>query len=103
MNLKHVKSSRGNRGQGLTEYAVVLSLMAVAAMASMVYFGGAIKNKIGSVASAVAGESNDKIKEAENKAKASAAKGRKAAESVSGMQVDTDGDSAEVIDTQTLD
>ena len=57
-------------GQGLTEYAVVLSLVAIAAIASMAFFGSAIKGKIASLSGAIAGQSN--VKESENNAQKAA-------------------------------
>ena len=58
MNLKrnagHKKSNQ--KGQGLTEYAVLLSLVAVAAIATTALFGSAIKAKIASIGGAISGE-----------------------------------------------
>ena len=43
-------------GQGLTEYAIVLSLVAVAAIAVMTLFGGAVRGKVISLIGAVTGD-----------------------------------------------
>lgn len=51
---------KNESGQGLTEYAVVLSLVAVAAIATTALFGGAIKSKISSIAGAVSGNKDQK-------------------------------------------
>lgn len=49
-------SSKGMRtGQGLTEYAVVLSLIGVASIATMVFFGNALRSKIATLGSAIVG------------------------------------------------
>lgn len=43
-------------GQGLTEYAVIVSLIAVAALASVSIFGGAIKSKITYIVANISGD-----------------------------------------------
>jgi len=50
------RSLRISRGQGLTEYAVVLSLVAVAAIGVMAFFGSNIKGKVAQLSGAVAGD-----------------------------------------------
>jgi Flp pilus assembly pilin Flp len=94
------------RGQGLTEYAVVLSLVAVAAIAATAFFGGAVKSRIAALAGAVAGESQQSIS-AQNKAALQAAKNAgQAARKVGGMKLEHSGNSvssgAEIIDDVSL-
>lgn len=51
-----MKKNNKQSGQGLTEYAVILSMVAVAAIAAMGFFGGAIKGKVASLSAAVSGD-----------------------------------------------
>ncbi len=51
-----MKKWKSQRGQGLTEYAVVLSLVALVAITGMSFFGGAIRSKITSIAGALVGD-----------------------------------------------
>ncbi|WP_158999579.1 hypothetical protein [Pigmentibacter ruber] len=71
-------------GQSLTEYAIILSLVAVAAVAATAFFGGAIKGKIASLAGVIAGQDVSKVSDSEKKAKNSAEKAQKNAGKVSG-------------------
>lgn len=64
-------------GQGLTEYAIILSLIAVASIAATAFFGGAMKSKIASLAGAIAGQDSAKIIESEKKATSAADKAQK--------------------------
>jgi len=86
-------------GQGLTEYAVVLSLVAVASIAGMAFFGGAIKGKVASLTAAVAGQSESDVKEADDKSKSAASEAAKRASSVRGNTT-IDGES--LFDKQSL-
>jgi Flp pilus assembly pilin Flp len=97
---------RGDSGQGLTEYAIVLSLVAVAAIASTAFLGGVVKSRVAALAGAVAGESKDKI-EAENaRALKAASKAAQSSSSVGGMKIEHGGTSgsagAELIDDVSL-
>lgn len=71
-------------GQGLTEYAVVLSLVAVASIACMALFGGAIKGRIASLSAAVAGQSESEVSAADKKSKSAAKEATRKASSVRG-------------------
>lgn len=85
--MQKIKVSPKNKneiGQGLTEYAVILSLIAVASIAATAFFGGAIKSKIASLAGAIAGQDISKINESEKKANIAAEKAQKNASKVSG-------------------
>ncbi len=43
----------GERGQGLAEYALVLSLIAVVSISSLVFLGGQVRQILSAVGSAV--------------------------------------------------
>lgn len=86
-------------GQGLTEYAVVLSLVAVASIASLGFFGGAIKGKIASLSGAIAGQSAADIKAADQKAHKAAKEASKRASNIKGNTSITDND---LFDQQNL-
>jgi Flp pilus assembly pilin Flp len=94
-------------GQGLTEYAIVLSLVAVAAIASTAFLGGVVKSRVAALAGAVAGESKEKIDAENERALKAAAKASQSASSVGGMKFEHGGGSgsegAELIDDVGLD
>jgi len=71
-------------GQGLTEYAVVLSLVAIASIASMAFFGGAIKGKVAALSGAIAGQSIADVTAADQKAQKSAKEAAKRASDIKG-------------------
>ncbi len=71
-------------GQGLTEYAVILSLVAVASISSMAFFGAAIKGKVASLSGAIAGQDSAEIKKSEQKAKNAATEAYKSASKTKG-------------------
>ena len=60
---------KNQSGQGLTEYAVILSLVAVASIAGMALFGGAVKGKIASLSGAIAGQKESEVTNSDTKAK----------------------------------
>jgi Flp pilus assembly pilin Flp len=94
------------RGQGLTEYAVVLSLVAVAAIAATAFFGGAVKARIAALAAAVAGDTQQSVSNANKTAVKAARNANEASQKVGGMRIEHSGtssaDGAEVIDDVTL-
>ena len=51
-------SIKNQKGQGLTEYAIVLSLVALISIAAMTLFGGAIREKVGSLIGAITGDTS---------------------------------------------
>ncbi len=90
------------KGQGLTEYAVLVSLVAVACIAAMALFGGALRGRIASLVAAVAGEDSSKV-DAGNKMAESMSKNlRDRMGNVTGMKVDTTKGKGEVIDSETI-
>lgn len=44
------------RGQGMTEYIIIVALVAIAAIAAFTFFGGAMRSQLGGVAKELAGE-----------------------------------------------
>lgn len=86
-------------GQSLTEYAVVLSLVAVASIAGMALFGGAIKGRIASLSGAIAGQSESEVTATDKKAKKAAQEAAKRASNVKG-NISIDKDS--IFDSQGL-
>ena len=89
------------RGQSLTEYAVLVSLIAIATIAVTSFFAGAIKGKIASMSAAISGADTNTIKDADERSKSSATKAANAAKGVGGMSIDTEGDDAEVLNDGT--
>lgn len=86
-------------GQGLTEYAVVLSLVAVASIAGMALFGGAIKGKIASLSGAIAGQSESEVSASDKKSKNAA---KEAAKRASNVRGNTTIDKENIFDSQGL-
>jgi type IV pilus assembly protein PilA len=84
-----MKKKNLQSGQGLTEYAVILCLVAVAAIATMGFFGGAIKGKIASLSAAVSGKSLTEVQEGEKMSKDASKKAYDRASKVkSSMKID---------------
>ena len=49
------KSLVSQRGQGMTEYIIIVALIAVAAIAVYQYFGSTVRNQTAAIASEIAG------------------------------------------------
>ncbi|MFC3815970.1 pilus assembly protein [Lysobacter sp. GCM10012299] len=45
------------RGQGMTEYIIIVALIAIAAIGVVTFFGGALRNQVAGMASELAGQS----------------------------------------------
>ncbi len=90
-----MKRILGEKGQGLTEYAVLLCLIGVSSIAVVSYFGASIKSKLTSIAYAISGnkDASNTSKIAADKA---AAAGQVEANKVSGMEINE----SEVIATE---
>lgn len=71
-------------GQGLTEYAVVLSLVAIASIAAMSFFGAAIKGKVASLSGAIAGQSIAEVTATDKKSQNAAKEAAKRASETKG-------------------
>ncbi|MEY2988873.1 MAG: hypothetical protein RJB13_2394 [Pseudomonadota bacterium] len=82
-----MKSFSKQSGQSLTEYAILLSVVAVASIAVTALFGAALKSKIASLGAAIAGQSSQEVSEIEEQAKSKANAAGKIANDVDGMEV----------------
>lgn len=101
-NFASPHQSASQRGQGLTEYAVLISLVGVACIAAMALFGGALQGRISSLVAAIAGEDRARIEEGNATARSASEKLRTRSKKVDGMKVNTDQASGEVIDNESL-
>lgn len=61
MNLKNRKSYRNRRGQGLTEYVIVVALVAIAAIGIVNIFGNQLRNQFSTIITAMSGSSKSKV------------------------------------------
>ncbi len=50
-----MKKSKKNRGQGLTEYIIILALVAIAAIGIVNIFGNQVRHQFSTIVSALAG------------------------------------------------
>ena len=84
LNLKS-RSARSQRGQGMTEYIIIVALIAVAAIAAFQFFGQTIRSQTSGIANEVAGVSaTTAISEAKSAAsKTDAERGKKGLDSYS--------------------
>lgn len=72
------QSKRAQRGQGMTEYIIIVALIAVAAIAVYQFFGQTIRSQTSGIAKEVAGQSADAaITAAQTAATAAEAEGTK--------------------------
>jgi len=61
-------------GQGMTEYIIIVALIAIAAITVVSFFGGTVRNQIGGMAQELSGQSaNESIQAAQGTADAAAA------------------------------
>ena len=75
------------KGQSLTEYAILLSVVAVASIAVTALFGATLKSKIASLGAAISGKSAAEVSSFEKQSQGQADDAGKAAREVDGMQV----------------
>lgn len=55
--IKHIASkARTQRGQGMTEYIIIVALIAVAAIATYKFFGQTVRNQTAGIAAEVSGK-----------------------------------------------
>jgi Flp pilus assembly pilin Flp len=80
--------NNNEKGQGLTEYAVLLSVVAVASIAVTALFGAALKSKIASLGAAIAGRSSSEVSSFEKQAIQKSDDARRAADFVDGMAIE---------------
>jgi Flp pilus assembly pilin Flp len=67
-----LQSRSKKAGQGMTEYIVIVALIAVAAIATYQFFGQTIRNQMAGIANEVAGESAEAARQAARTAASSA-------------------------------
>jgi Flp pilus assembly pilin Flp len=69
-NLKNTQRSQ-QRGQGMSEYIIIVAMVAVGAIAVFTNFGGVIRNQVAGMANELSGQDGDpSIKAAQTSAKA---------------------------------
>ncbi|MEN9529473.1 MAG: hypothetical protein RI932_1346 [Pseudomonadota bacterium] len=78
---------KNQKGQSLTEYAILLSVVAVASITVTALFGATLKSKIASLGAAISGKSASEISTLEKQSQGQADDAGKAAREVDGMQV----------------
>jgi len=94
-----MKQRQSQKGQGLTEYAVILSVVAVAAIAGMALFGGALKARVASLSGAVAGQREADIEASDKVSKKAAKEAQNQAKKVDGT---TTVDGADIFDSKSF-
>lgn len=57
-NKKQLRNLRKSRGQGMTEYIIIVALIAIAAIGVITLFGDNIRKLFGASAAALAGEAS---------------------------------------------
>ena len=57
MKLNTMNSRKNVRGQGMSEYLIIVALVAVAGIAVMGFFGGAARNQVAGIAAEISGQS----------------------------------------------
>lgn len=50
-------SARRQRGQGMTEYIIIVALIAIASITVVSYFGGTVRNQVSGMAKELSGQS----------------------------------------------
>lgn len=71
MNAMSVKAPlrRRQRGQGMTEYIIIVALIAIASITVVSMFGGTVRNQVGGMAKELSGQSaSDSIQTAKDAA-----------------------------------
>ena len=58
--MKNYFNGRKQRGQGMTEYIIIVALIAVAAIGVFQFFGSTVRNQAAGIAQEVAGQSGAK-------------------------------------------
>ena len=78
------RNGRKQRGQGMTEYIIIVALIAIAAIGVFTFFGGTVRAQVAAMAGELAGnqgQSNNMINRADN----AAGDAQKAAEKDKGL------------------
>jgi len=70
--MNNIQMKRRIKGQGMTEYIIIVALIAIAAIASFTFFGDVVRGQVGTIASELGGQTGDtaraKVLSAANKA-----------------------------------
>ncbi len=65
--MKMFKKFRNQSGQAMTEYIIIVALIAIAAIAAFTYFGGTVRNQTAAMTEELAGQSGKSENEAAGK------------------------------------
>lgn len=71
--MRFFRGLRNQSGQGMTEYIIIVALIAIAAIAAFTYFGSTVRNQTAAMTEELAGQSGKTQTEAAGKAADSAA------------------------------
>ena len=66
--MKRVRTFGGKRGQGLTEYVIIVALVAIAAIGVVNIFGNQLRNQFATIVGAMAGHKAQKVDDLKGKA-----------------------------------
>ena len=69
---------RAQRGQGMTEYVIIVALVAIAAIAVFTFFGDTMRSQVGGMAKELSGQSaSSSIQDAKDRADSAKTEGSK--------------------------
>ncbi|MBB1088705.1 pilus assembly protein [Lysobacter sp. SG-8] len=69
MELKQRKFGKRQTGQGMTEYIIIVALIAIASITVVSFFGGTVRNQMAGMATELSGQkATDEISAAQNAA-----------------------------------
>jgi len=68
--VKNLGAKRLSRGQGMTEYIIIVALIAVAAIGVYSFFGKTVRNQTAAMAAALGGDNEKAVKATEDAGKA---------------------------------
>jgi len=72
MQIKQRRFGARQRGQGMTEYIIIVALIAIASITVVSFFGGTVRNQMAGMATELSGQkATDEIKAAKDAADAS--------------------------------
>lgn len=71
--MRFFRGLRNQSGQGMTEYIIIVALIAIAAIAAFTYFGSTVRNQTAAMTEELAGQSGKTQTEAAGKAADAAA------------------------------
>lgn len=71
-SLAYRSTRQAQRGQGMTEYIIIVALIAIAAIAVYQYFGSTVRNQTAAIAQELAGQDGTAAKDAARDAAAQA-------------------------------